>query len=105
MTVLATANSALAQTGSYATRQTNNGTAVVYRHASTWEQGVLDGWANLVRARGDYAYNRSLAAINYQEAYRRALENSLHRTETYFAESQVTSAWMPAGRFGATDST
>ena len=58
-------NTALAQ---YAIRNTNNGTPVIYRHASTYEEGVFRGWADLARGVGDYNYNTSLALINQQHA-------------------------------------
>ncbi|QDU95614.1 hypothetical protein [Lignipirellula cremea] len=68
----------------YAQRQTNNGTPVIYRHASTAAQGFLDGRANNVRAAGDYNYNTSLALINVEIARSMFLDNKLKSVQTYF---------------------
>lgn len=58
-------------------------------HASTVEEGVLRGTADAWRALGDYQYNASLAAVNAQEAQRRALENSTKYVETYFTNRRL----------------
>jgi len=68
----------------YAERTSNNGTPVIYRHASTAEQGLLDGVANGVRAVGDYNYNTSLALINYEIARSMFLDNKVKAVQTYF---------------------
>jgi hypothetical protein len=46
-----------------------------YDHASTWQQGILDGWASAVRAYGLADYNHSLAACNWQAAEEAAIRN------------------------------
>jgi len=73
----------------YATRMTNNGTPVIYDHASTVIEGYLRGMADLVRAWGDYDYERSLAVINFEEAKRRWLNNKSEFVRTYYALRQV----------------
>jgi hypothetical protein len=65
-----------ARYGGPAIRQGDNGTPVIYDHASTLEEGVLRGGADLLRGIGDMNYANSLAMINGQEARARAIENS-----------------------------
>jgi hypothetical protein len=55
-----------------------------YDHASTWEEGMMRGGADAMRAVGEMNYNNSLAMINAQEAYSRYLDNRLKATTTYF---------------------
>ena len=62
----------------------NNGVAVaqpIYnwsyqRHASTATEGYLNGQSNVIRAQGQASYLNSLAAVNFEEARRRYIENS-----------------------------
>ena len=63
---------------------THYGIPVVQHHASTFEEGVQRGYADVVRAMGDYNYNTSLAAINAQQAYSYALENRKQAVQDYF---------------------
>lgn len=58
-------------------------------HSSTYEEGVLRGTGALARGVGAARLDTSLAAMNYQEAYRRALENSLRYAETYYAKRDL----------------
>src|SRR5437660_927215 len=58
-------------------------------HASTLEEGVLNGYAALAQAQGQANYYDSLAAINYQEAYSRYAANRQKATESYFRMRQV----------------
>ena len=55
-----------------------------YDHASTYEEGVLRGYADLTRSQGESAYWHSLASINRQEAFAKYLRNREQNTETYF---------------------
>jgi hypothetical protein len=55
-----------------------------YHHASTAAEGWWRGRADFVRSAGQYNLDTSLAEINYQEAYRRAIDNRYHRAKTYF---------------------
>ncbi|WP_153556523.1 hypothetical protein [Roseimaritima sediminicola] len=60
-------------------------------HASTAEEGMLRGAAAFVEAAGKGNYYHSIAAMNYQEAYRRAIENTVHRAEAYYARRDLWS--------------
>jgi len=62
-----------------------------YHHASTYEEGVLRGYADLTRAGGEANYWHSLAAINRQVAYQKHLENRQLKTETYFRNRALNS--------------
>ena len=53
-----------------------------YRHASTFEEGALRGYAATVQAVGQTNYANSLAAVNFAEAYRRQIENSRSYVQT-----------------------
>lgn len=60
-----------------------------YRHASTAQEGALRGAGAYVQSLGQANYYSSLAAINFQEAYRRGLENMVYRAEAYYARRDV----------------
>src|SRR5688500_2339470 len=62
-----------------------------YRHASTYEEGVLRGYADFTRAHGESDYWHSLAAINRQVAFQKSLENRQLKTETYFHNRAINS--------------
>lgn len=53
-------------------------------HASTYAEGVQRGWADVVRAMGDYNYMTSRGLINREEARRLWLENKQRYVEQYF---------------------
>ena len=55
-----------------------------YRHASTYEEGVLRGRADLIRGYGQYNFLSSLAAINHERARRDYLDNRVQGVETLF---------------------
>lgn len=59
------------------------------RHSSTVAEGAFRGAADYVRAVGQANLDNSLAAMNYQEAVRRSLENSLKYAETYYARRDL----------------
>lgn len=65
-------------------------------HASTYEEGVLRGWADVRRSAGEANYNNSLAAINYQEATRLGLENHKQFVLDYFQKKEINRS----ARFG-----
>lgn len=52
--------------------------------ASTYQEGLLRGWGDYIRARGEYNYNTSLAMVHAQEARRRAIENRKAAVKAYF---------------------
>ncbi len=59
------------------------------RHSSTAAEGRLRGAASFVESAGKGNYYHSLAALNYQEAYRRALDNAVHRADAYYARQDL----------------
>ncbi|MFN7875923.1 MAG: hypothetical protein ACK5PB_11430 [Pirellula sp.] len=50
-------------------------------HSSTFGEGIQRGYASVLRGAGELAYMDSLAAVNYQEAFRKALENRVAYTK------------------------
>lgn len=60
-----------------------------YDHASTLEEGILRGGADLLRGIGEMNYNNSAASILNQEAYSRYLDNRLKATATYFDQRKL----------------
>lgn len=58
-------------------------------HSSTAAEGALRGAGALARGVGAANLDNSLAALNYQEAYRRSLENALKYAETYYARRDL----------------
>lgn len=71
-----------------AVRYPDNGFTFL-RHSSTAAEGYMRGAAAYVRAAGAANLDNSLAAMNYQEAYRRSLENTLRYAETYYARRDL----------------
>ena len=82
----------------YAIRATNNGTPVIYHHASTFAEGVLRGRADLVRGIGDYNYNTSLALINREHARSLFYDNQIKKVDTYFQKRQRNQEYRAAER-------
>lgn len=68
------------------------------RHSSTATEGAFRGAAAYVRAIGAANLDNSLAAMNYQEAYRRSLENTLKYAETYYAKRDLWFDYKEATR-------
>ncbi len=58
-------------------------------HSSTIAEGALRGQASVMSAAGELAYLDSLASINYQEAYRRAIDNSVAYTKAYYEKREL----------------
>lgn len=54
-----------------------------YHHASTLEEGMANGYANIVQSWGVANLLHSQAARNYQEAYSRGLDNRAKAAATY----------------------
>lgn len=67
-------------------------------HASTEAEGAFRGLADLNRSIGDNRYMTSLAAINAQEAWSRAIDNKQKAVETYFQIKQINRAAREAAR-------
>lgn len=71
-----------------AVRYPDNGFTFLH-HSSTAGEGYLRGAAAYTRALGAANLDNSLAAMNYQEAYRRSLENALLYAQTYYAKRDL----------------
>lgn len=63
-------------------------------HSSTFAEGAMRGQAAVLSAVGDLTYMDSLAAVNYQEAYKRAIENSVAITKAYFEKREIREEFM-----------
>ncbi|NLF69056.1 MAG: hypothetical protein GX575_08365 [Candidatus Anammoximicrobium sp.] len=59
-------------------------TIVSQHHASTAEEGILRGWADVARARALYNLMTEQARVCQAEAYRLQVANEVARTEAYF---------------------
>jgi hypothetical protein len=67
-----------------------------YYRASTVEQSILDGYSAVMSSAGQANYYNSLAAINYQDACSRSIQNNKAYVESYFYMKQAnTSARKP----------
>jgi hypothetical protein len=58
-------------------------------HSSTATEGALRGQAEVISAAATYRYMDSLSVVNYQEAYRRAIENRHAQVQRYFEERAI----------------
>ena len=67
-------------------------------HSSTEAEGAFRGLADLTRSVGENRYMSSLAAINGQEAWSRAIDNKHKAVETYFQIKQINRAAREAAR-------
>lgn len=63
-------------------------------HSSTAAEGALRGEAAVIGAAGQTVYMDSLASINYQEAYKRAIENSVAVTKAYYERRELHNEYM-----------
>ncbi|GIW99450.1 MAG: hypothetical protein KatS3mg111_2783 [Pirellulaceae bacterium] len=59
------------------------------RHASTPIEGYYRGAAAAMEAAGHANYLNSVAAVNYQEAVRRRIENASYYVRTYYENKEV----------------
>ena len=96
----ATLASAQTYNGGYAVPGYGSGYGpyATYHHASTYEEGVLRGLADLQRSGGEANYWHSLAENNWQEAYGKYLANREAKTETYFRMQAINRAAREAVR-------
>ena len=69
-----------------------------YHHASTYEEGVLRGLADLQRSGSESNYWHSLAENHWQDAYSKYLQNREAKTETYFRLQSINRAAREATR-------
>lgn len=58
-------------------------------HSSTLVEGSLRGQAAVIGSLGQTVYLDSLAAVNYAEAYKRAIENSVAVTKAYYERREI----------------
>lgn len=63
-------------------------------HASTFEQGYFQGAASVIQATGQANYSNSLAAVNFQEAYRRQLENSRLYVQVFLERREMVRQYL-----------
>jgi hypothetical protein len=67
-------------------------------HASTAAEGFQRGFADVVRSAGQYNLLTSEAAINYEEARSKHLDNRLKATETYFEMRRINKSYRDSQR-------
>ncbi len=63
-------------------------------HSSTLVEGALRGQSAVISSIGQTVYFDSLAAINYAEAYKRAIENSVAVTKSYYERRAIRDEYM-----------
>lgn len=63
-------------------------------HSSTLVEGSLRGQAAVISSVGQTVYLDSLAAVNYVEAYKRAIENSVALTKAYYERREIREEFM-----------
>ena len=86
------ATSGLAQQNPVALAPMNNWN--YQHHSSTFEEGYFRGAASVLQAEGQANYSTSLAAVNYQEAYRRQLENSRLYVQVYLERREMVRQYL-----------
>lgn len=59
-----------------------------HRHSSTYQEGLLRGYAALTRAQGDFNVLDAQAEILWQQAYAMHMMNQLFKTDAAFARKQ-----------------
>lgn len=69
-----------------------------YRHASTYEEGVQRGFADIVRSAGAANLMNSEAAKNYEDARRKRIDNRVYGAEKYFEMRKMNDAARAAER-------
>jgi hypothetical protein len=65
------------------------GFGTIYRHASTYEEGVQRGHADVVRSYGLKNLLDSEAAINWEEARKRYFDNRVYGVQKYFEMREI----------------
>ncbi len=69
-----------------------------YHHASTYEEGVQRGFADIIRSAGAANLMNSEAAKNWEDARRKNIDNRVYGTEKYFQMRQINRAARAAER-------
>jgi hypothetical protein len=73
-----------------------------YRHASTLQEGVLRGRADVIRAAGEFNYNTAAAALIFEEARKANYANELRHAETFWAKRSLYDTQMAARKLKRT---
>ena len=63
-------------------------------HSSTFTEGALRGQSAVISSVGQTIYMDSLAAINYAEAYKRGIENSVALTKAYYDRRAIRNEYF-----------
>lgn len=63
-------------------------------HSSTALEGALRGQSAVISSAGQATYMDSLASINYAEAYKRAIENSVAVTKAYYERRELREEFL-----------
>ena len=63
-------------------------------HSSTFTEGALRGQSAVIGSIGQTVYLDSLAAINYTEAYKRAIDNSVALTKSYYERREIREEYI-----------
>jgi hypothetical protein len=69
-----------------------------YHHASTYEEGVQRGAADIIRSKGAYNLMTSEAMKNVEDARRKYIDNRVHSTEKYFEMRDINKRAREAER-------
>jgi len=88
----AVATTSVAQQNNVALTPINNWN--YQHHASTAEEGYFRGAASVIQADGLANYSNSLAAVNFQEAYRRQLENSRLYVQVFLERREMVRQYL-----------
>lgn len=92
LALTAAASTALAQNNAVALAPISNWN--YQHHASTFEEGYMQGAASVLQAAGQANYANSLAAVNFQEAYRRQLENSRLYVQVFLERREMVRQYL-----------
>lgn len=92
VSALSVATFAQAQQGAVAMAPISNWN--YQHHASTFEEGYFRGAASVIQADGQANYTNSLAAVNFQEAYRRQLENSRLYVQVFLERREMVRQYL-----------
>jgi hypothetical protein len=69
-----------------------------YHHASTYEEGVQRGMADIIRSKGAANLMNSEAMKNVEDARRKYIDNRVHGTEKYFEMRSINKRAREAER-------
>ena len=92
LALTAAASSASAQNNSVALAPITNWS--YGHHSATFEESYMQGAASVLQATGQANYANSLAAVNFQEAYRRQLENSRLYVQVFLERREMVRQYL-----------